>query len=164
MSTVTATTVATVRVTDTDTTNPLATDVIAPVVGSNSISYGPSVAPTVAKHWSGTVSLAAATQTLDLTALAGPRGSTVNFSSIRVIWIQNNSTVAGQGVGVGNAGANPWRPFWSSSANVETIPAGGRFHKENPDTTPWAVDGTHKNLMLDPGANTFTVSILIVGS
>ena len=123
--------------------------------------------------WSSTLSLAAATTTLDLTNLTGIGSRVVTFSAIKVLYIVNNDSVAAHSVAVGNGASTPWYAPFSASTHTHTIPGGASGATATSGGTPflitnltaagWAVDGSHNLLMLDPGANTVSVTILIAG-
>jgi hypothetical protein len=119
------------------------------------------------------LSLAGAVTTLDLTALTDMNGAAINFARVRELIIQSLATTAAFTLAIGNAASNAWTGFLGATS-IFTMPtnvgATGNYA-----TTQWSdpytvgaatgayVDGTHKNLKLDPGANTFSVNIIIAG-
>ncbi len=123
--------------------------------------------------WCSTLSLAAATTTLDLTALTGIGGRTVTFSAVKVLYIVNNDPVAAHTIIVGNGASTPWYAPFSASTHTHTIPGGASGATATSGGTPflitnlsaagWAVDGSHNLLMLDPTAATVSCTILIAG-
>lgn len=162
--TVSADVTLTVNIQDSDPQGTIAANGDQCTVNYTSTLQYTGATPGSAKEWSGTITLSAAATTLDLTSLTGLRGTTETFSKVYAMAIINNSTMTGYSLMVGYAASNIWAPFWSDSVNVETVPPkGSRFLKENFDTG-WTVDGTHKNLKLDPGSNTFTATVIIIGS
>jgi hypothetical protein len=124
-------------------------------------SYGTS--PAVTKQWSSTVALAGTAQTLDLTTLTGPRGAET-FASVRAVYVRNKSTTAGHVLTVGNAASDAWTGPFGGTTHTVAVPAGGRLVIDNLAGTAWTVSGSVKNLKLDPGASTFNVDVLIIGS
>lgn len=120
------------------------------------------------------LSLAGSATTLDLTSLADLSGATVSFARVRLIIIQNLATTAGYTVTVGAAASNQWTGFLGTATstvvlqpNVGATAAQSIFMGldlySTGATTGAYVDSTHKSLKLDPGANTISVNILIVG-
>lgn len=151
----------TINVSDSDPLNTIATagDLMA-YQENDKFNFGGSPLPTTGFQWSGSFSLASTTMTLDLTALSGPRGSTVTFASVRILYIFNTATGAGFVLVVGGA-ANPFTP--------NSISGTWAVNENSPDLhvnsgTPWVVDGTHKTLKFDSGAHTVTFKVIIIGS
>jgi hypothetical protein len=124
--------------------------------------------------YAATLTLSATPTTLDLTSLTDPLNGAVAFARVREFYLRNNATTDGWTVVVGGGAANPWAgasQFLQASSTVtvgpstsSTSPCTGKLAFAAPNTTGYVVDGTHKTLKLDPGANTLTVEILIVGS
>ena len=116
-----------------------------------------------------TLSLAATPTTLDLTALTDVAGNAVNFARVKSVTIRNKDTTDGHTVLCGNAAATQWTGFVSSATATWTVfPSSsnndGFFVFTAPNTTAAAVSGSSKSLKLDPGANTISVDIEIVGA
>jgi hypothetical protein len=149
------------NVSDADLTNTLAAagDKME-VSSSTKKTFGASPDPTLAMSWSGTFSLASTTTTLDLTALTGPRGSTVTFASIRQLLIINTSTGVGFVLTVGGA-ATPFTP--NSLTGTWVVAENSRDYSETLGTA-WTVDSSHKLLKFDSGAHTVTFKVFITGS
>ena len=153
----------TLNVNDSDTQNTLAIGGDGCQIGEAvTLNYGASPNPVTSRQWSSLITFAGVAQTFDMTNLAGLRGDVENFSVVYLIYLYNLATATGYTLKVGNAVANPFSAFFDAATDVYTLPMGSRMLFENHDTG-WTVDATHKNLKLDPGANTFTAKILIVG-
>lgn len=162
--TVSGTATLTLSVQDNDSQGTYSSDGDNCTVGYSSTQQYTGTTPGSAKQWSGTISLAGSAQTLDLTALAGLRGTTETFAKVYLMVIVNNTATTGQPLLVGNAASDAFSAFWSSATNVQSVPSkGSRLVFENFDTG-WTVDATHKNLKLDPSAASFTATVIIIGS
>lgn len=121
------------------------------------------------------LSLAGSATTLDLTSLTDLNGGSVNFARVRELVIVNLATTAGYTVTVGAAGSNAWStgPLGTSTSTSILMPSVGQttalstLRWSDPFSTGAStggyVDSTHKNLKLDPGANTISVYVLIAG-
>ena len=113
--------------------------------------------------WHDERTLAAASETLDLTSLAGgPWGSTKAFASIKAIFIKNTGTTTGEDLTVGGAAANAWCAMFADSTDKAKVMPNGVLAWWSP-TDAETVDGTHKNLKIDAGAASITYKIVIVG-
>jgi hypothetical protein len=121
------------------------------------------------KH-SKTYVLAAAPLDLDLTSLTDVVGNAVTFAKIRSISVVNKSTTDGQVVVVGYATttSNAWTGLLSNPGTITIEPSttsnAGAWIQTAPNTTGWAVSSSSKLIQLDPGANTITVDVEIVGA
>lgn len=108
-------------------------------------------------------------QTLDLTSLTDVVGGAVNFARVRLVAIKNLSTADAAVLTVGNSVTNEWDGFLSAAGTLKVFPSsannpkGGWVILTAPNTTGIVVDSTHKTLKLDPGANAFTVNVIIAG-
>jgi hypothetical protein len=119
-----------------------------------------------------TLTLSATPTTLDLTSLTDPLGVAVAFARIRGLYIRNNATTDGWNLTIGLAASNAWAgasQFLAASSSIilgpsSSFPNAGRLEVWAPNTTGYVVDGTHKSLKLDPGANTFTIDIQLIGA
>jgi hypothetical protein len=162
MSTVTADVTVTVNVQDSTTGGTLASASTVNYQETAKINYNATSPNTsITKEWSGLLTLVASTpQSLDLTTLTGPYGSTVTFASVAGIYLYNNGA---HSVLVGNSGTNDFLPGWSSATHVETINANSRWVKEN-NGTAWTVDSTHKILKFDPSTTATTVRVIVIGN
>jgi hypothetical protein len=115
-------------------------------------------------------SAAAAPLTLDLTALAEAiNGVTItnDFARVRELLISVHDANAGHLVTVYHGASNgvAWLPAVGSALTVPSN--GGCLYLSDPQsvggTTGFIVDSTHKNIVIDPGANTVVGSIEIAG-
>jgi len=117
-----------------------------------------------------TLSLAGATQTLDLTSMTDAQGAAVNFAKVRFVLIKNNATTDGYTCLVGGNGSNPWTGFLNTAGKLTVFPgsaanpAGGFAILSAPNTTAGAVSGSSKILLFDPSSNTFTVDVILCGA
>lgn len=120
------------------------------------------------------LSLAGSATTLDLTSVTDLSGTSISFARVRELWIQNLATTAAYTVTVGAAATNQFVGFLGTTTSTCIIPtnvgATGNYAVVrfcDPYTTGAStgayVDSTHKNLKLDPGANTISVNVLIIG-
>ena len=120
------------------------------------------------------LSLAGSATTLDLTSITDVSGATVNFARVRLIVVQNLATTAGYTVTVGAAATNAWTGFLGTTTSTLVLqPNVGATANQSlwlaidsfstGASTGAYVDSTHKSLKLDPGANTISVNVLILG-
>lgn len=100
------------------------------------------------------------TQTIDLTALAGTNGATVNGTGqkVQAVLITNKSSNTGS-MTVAPGGANGYQLL---GANAVTLPLGGTICLDAGGNTP-AIDATHKTLTFTPNnaADVYNVIILL---
>ncbi len=125
-----------------------------------------------------TLSLAGSATTLDLQSLTDLNGGAIVFTRIRELLIVNLAVTAAYTVTVGAASATQWTtgPLGTTTATSilqpsvgQTAPATNGSMMRYSD--PWSVgastgayvDASHKSLKLDPGANTISVYVLLVG-
>lgn len=120
-------------------------------------------------HYYAVLTLAATPTVLDLTALTDPFGASVNFARVKEVLIVNNSTTDGHNLLVGYA-TTTTHAFTSIVSNPGQITVGPSTLANNgfllwvaPNTTGAAVSSTNKLLQLDPGANTFSITVEITG-
>lgn len=136
-----------------------------PVTPSQTTSYqtSGSGANQVSKSYQGSFTLAVSTpQTIDLTSVVCTDGTT-GFATVREVHIFNDATATAKDLSL-DAPSN-YFAYWLASAVVETVPSGSSVRHACPNNTAgWTVDGTHKLITLDPGANTFAVRIVVLGS
>ena len=129
------------------------------VAETNKLFYGGNSLTAIGKQWSGLLTLSASTpQTLNLTSLTGPYGSTVDFASVAAIYVYNNGV---NPIAMGNA-SSPFNPGWDAGTHIETIVAGSRWCKEN-NATPWTTTSA-TNLKFDPGSLACSCRVIIIGS
>lgn len=120
-------------------------------------------------------SLAGATQTIDLTSLVDLSGATVNMARIRAMAVLNLATASGYNLTVDTTGSNGFKGFGGASGAKRTV-----YANLSATSAPYNCDlcvdaysvggavgavtsGTSKNVVLDPGANTFTAWVFILG-
>lgn len=118
------------------------------------------------------LSLAGSATTLDLTSLADLAGSSYSFARVRELIITNLASTGGYTLTIGSASASAWTGFLGTASATAVIhpgtSAGGNTHRwsdyYNTGSTSGAVTGASSKLLkLDPGANTFSVNIIILG-
>ncbi len=114
------------------------------------------------------LSLAAAPQTLDLTALLDPFGAAISLARVRSISILNSSIASPVLVGFAAATANAWTGFLANPGQLVVQPSTatnqGILTALAPGSTGWPVSAASKLLQLDPGAATVSVSVTILGA
>jgi hypothetical protein len=97
----------------------------------------------------GTLS-AAATADIDLTALTGPDGSTVNLARVTCGYIQITSTTSTGKLRIGNAASNAHQLDFGADTHTWTIRANGPgLAFGDPTGTGSTVDGTNKNVKVE---------------
>ena len=115
-----------------------------------------------------TLTLSGATTTLNLNSgLTDPAGNSVVFARVREFIITNTATTASYDVKVEAGASNGWAVLPPSTAPVYARYGGGSIRISDPTSTGGGngnvVSSSSCNITLDPGANTVTVNILIVG-
>lgn len=146
-------------------------NVNASIVTSISYANGTGVGQ-VDTIYARSLTLAGTTTTLDLTNLTDPVGNTISFARVREFIVTNADTTAAHTVKVSGAASNGvtflpinTAPLTLQAQGTGTVP--GAIAISDPNGTGASngnyVDATHKNILLDPSANTVTISILIVG-
>ncbi len=126
------------------------------------LSNGTAAGQVDTPYWSAP-SLAATPTTIDLTSLTDPGGGSIDFARVRFFMVYNPNTTAGHDVTVEQGASNGW-----SQIGTEVVRANGGFKiLFDPQSTGsgngMVVTGTSKTIKFDPGANTVTVFIVIVG-
>lgn len=120
------------------------------------------------------LSLAGSATTLDLTSLTDLSGASISFARVRVLIVQNLATTAAYTLTLGAAASNQWTGFLGTATSTAVIqPNVGATSNYSSHvfldlystgaSTGAYVDGTHKSFKLDPGANTFSANVLILG-
>lgn len=120
------------------------------------------------------LSLAGSATTLDLTSVTDLSGASVSFARVRLIVVQNLATTAGYTVTIGAAASNQWTGFLGTTTSTLVLqPNVGATTNHSAfvatdiystgSSTGAYVDSTHKSLKLDPGANTISVNVFILG-
>jgi hypothetical protein len=114
--------------------------------------------------------LAATPTVLDLTALTDCYGASISFARIKSILVVNTSTTSGQVVTLGysTTTTNAWTSFLSNPGQIIVEPSTttnqGTLLVLAPGATGWPVSSTNRLFNLDPGANTISCQIEIVGA
>lgn len=109
------------------------------------------------------LSLAAAAQDVDMKALVTALG-TKAFGKVRGFFFQNLATAeSGHSVAITAGTSNGFAALMTGTTPALIIPAQGVYLLLNPQIAAWTVDTSHKVLTFDPGANTGSFVIGIVG-
>ncbi|WP_406698561.1 hypothetical protein V5E97_06725 [Singulisphaera sp. Ch08] len=126
--------------------------------------------------WSQTYTNVSAPFDVDLTALAGVGGRTVNFTTpgIRLIQAINSDPTAGHDFKIGPGSSNGFAAPWPGTGAYQTVyggmpgaavvdgkPTGNTVFHSICKATALAVDATHKVITIDPGASTITSLTLV---
>ncbi len=120
------------------------------------------------------LTLAGTPTTLDLQSLTDLNGAALNFLRIREFIIQSQATTAAYTLTVGGAGAGAWLGFFGTTTSTLVMPTNvgatsnfATMQLSDPYTvgaTTGAYVGASSHLLkLDPGANTFTIYIILAG-
>ncbi len=116
------------------------------------------------------MSLAATTQTIDLTNLTDViNGSIIvnNFARVRLIAVVVDDTTAGHKLLVSRGASNGWTILPASTSAQAVEPNNGIFLLTDMQSTGsgvgYVVGSSSKTILLDSGANTVTFSLMIVG-
>jgi len=114
------------------------------------------------------ITLAATTQTIDLTSLTSPSGAAVNFARVREFIVYNPDTTAGHDIKVEGGASNPWAFVAPSTAPQYAWANGGTVWLRDPKSTGggngMVVGGASKTVKFDSGSNTVTFYVLISGT
>jgi hypothetical protein len=113
------------------------------------------------------VTLTGAAQTFDLTAMTDQIGVVRNFARVREFVIYNTDTTAGHQVNIYRASSNGWNFLPTATSPMVLTIDGGQILLRDPHSTGSGVglvtSTNSRTFTLDPGANTVTVNILIMG-
>jgi len=111
--------------------------------------------------------LSAATTQIDLTSLLDLFGGTANFARVREFVVFNPDTTSTHDVKIYQGASNPWVMVPTSGSPAWARNNGGLYNLSDPVSTGSSngnvTSGTSKTIIFDPGANTITVWILILG-
>lgn len=133
----------------------------SPVANLRSILWGDGTGPQQANRFgvaNGTLA-AAATATIDLKALNGPNGSSVDLAEVRGLRIEN----AGPGpLAITRAGTNPWNGLGASFAM--TIPPGTVQLWTDGADGEIATGASNKALTFTGGAGGCTYRVVAIGT
>lgn len=109
------------------------------------------------------LSLAAAAQEIDLSALGTALG-TKSFAKVRGLIFQNLADAeSGHSVAIEAGASSGFTPFLSGTTPALVIPSQGVYLLLNPQVAAWTRDSSHKSLKFDPGANTMDFIVGVVG-
>jgi hypothetical protein len=112
------------------------------------------------------LTLSGATQTIDLTNLTDPANNAITFARVREFIVQNTASTASYDVKVEAGGTNGWAVLPPSTAPVYCR-YGSSIKISDSNSTGSGngnvVTSTSKTITFDPGANTVTIYLLIVG-
>lgn len=138
-----------------------------PATVSANLSYANGTASNqVDTIYSKQITLSATTTTLNLTTLTDPAGNSINFARVREFIVVNTSSTAGYDVKVEAGASNGWSPLPPSTSPLYARYSGS-LRISDPVSTGTGngnvVTSTSNTITLDPGANTITVNVLIVG-
>lgn len=110
--------------------------------------------------------LSGTTTTIDLTSLTDPAGNSITFARVREFIVQNTATTAGYDVKVEAGASNGWGPL-PPSTNPLYCRYGSVVRVSDKLSTGSGngnvVTSTSKTVTFDPGSNTVTINVLIVG-
>jgi hypothetical protein len=117
----------------------------------------------------------AAPTSIDLTAVPDVNGSSSNLARVKYVLITNEGTVDGQVLLLDGTVSNAWKaPFATIATCKLVIPSGyvdasgvvypGMVLLGGPNTTGLVVSGTSKIISLDPGANTISGRVILLGN
>lgn len=111
------------------------------------------------------LSLAGAAQTLDIYGgLTDGLGATLNFATVRALIIHNRSSTTGHILTIGNAASNQFAGFLGAVDDTVILRPGGTIVLLAPRDGYPVTQAAADLLKLDPGANTFDVDVIIVGT
>lgn len=114
--------------------------------------------------WYDSRTVTGASETLDLCeSLTDVFGDSVDFSSVKGIYIRNKATTSGYDLKVGKAGGSAFDDFVGGSDAALTIGPGGHATLWSPVDGYTAAGGTQDELKIDPGANTISYDIALLG-
>lgn len=112
--------------------------------------------------YSVTLSLAGSAQTIDLRGVTGAFGSALTFAEVTGVIVKNKATTTGYNLTIG-AGSNPWITWLIATGDGVVLGPGGLFVVTSPLDGYATTGGTGDILTFDPGANTFSVDVVILG-
>ncbi len=118
------------------------------------------------RYYEETIALAGSAVNRDLFgSLVDQFGNTLSLATVKEIFILNKSTVSGETLEIsGNFVTGVLWADWVDDAAKITIGPGGFEHKRNPIDGYAVTNTTAERITLDPGANTFDVDLIILGT
>lgn len=112
--------------------------------------------------YSVTLALAGSAQTIDLRGITGAFGTALTFAEVTGVFIKNKATTTAYNLTVG-AGSNPWITWLIATGDGVVVGPGGILFLTSPIDGYGTTAGTGDILTFDPGANTFSVDVVIIG-
>ncbi len=113
------------------------------------------------------LTLSGATTTVDFTSVTDPGGASVTFARGRVFFVYNPDTTSTHDVGVYHGASNGWAQLPASTNPLYARNNGGFILLVDPLSTGSAtgnvITSTSKTVTFDPGANTVTIMVIMVG-
>ena len=92
-------------------------------------------------------------------------GVTITFVKIKMLFIKNRSTVAGETLAVGGAAGNQFINWVGDATDIINIQPNGFLHVWAPSLAGFAVTANTGDLLkIDSGAASFSFDIIIVGT
>lgn len=115
------------------------------------------------------LSLAASPQTIDLTSLTDLDGNAFSLARVKLLAFRHNGKTDTQDAAIGG-GSNAFTAFFTGLTVKPGTSGNGQGANNDgftvfcaPNATAAVVDATHKLIVVDPGAHTFTMDIVILG-
>ncbi len=118
------------------------------------------------RYYEETIELAGAVVNRDLYgSLTDKFGNTLSLAKVKEILIHNKSTTSGETLEIsGNFVTGVLWADWVDDAAKETIGPNGIFYRRNPIDGYAVTNTTAERITLDPGANSFDVDLIILGT
>lgn len=113
------------------------------------------------------VTLAAGGATLlDLTALTDSVGGAVAFARLKLIYLRNKSSVAGDNLQLGGTVSNGLSTLYVGTNAGQLIGPGGVALLVNPSAAGWAVTNATADILRvgNPGANAIPYDLVLIGA
>jgi hypothetical protein len=111
--------------------------------------------------------LSGTTTTVDFTSVTDPGGASVTFARSRLFFVYNPDTNSTHDVGVYHGASNGWAQLPASGNPLYARNNGGFILLVDPLSTGSAtgnvITSTSKTVTFDPGANTVTIYVIMVG-
>lgn len=117
----------------------------------------------VDEKWADSRTATAAVDDIDLSNLTEGERSGIKFATIKVLRIYNTTTTSGYTLTVGAAASNPISSLFGDTSDKVVIGAGGELVLSNYTNGFAVTDNVADILRCDPGANTITYDIEILG-
>lgn len=131
---------------------------------TNFVAGAAGAADVVDRKHSKVYTLAGAATTIDLLTVLDDAGAACAFARIMTITVRNRSTTGGQKVTVSPGASNGWDAAIAGGVVVPASTSGTQAVLALVNPLGFAVDSTHKTLKFDPGTDTITIDVEIVGA